>query len=67
MHAVNLLNAEDGGHRRCIMVTNNEVSAEEAGTLLAQGYQPVMRNGKSLALPTMSLGRCTVALLRGMM
>ena len=23
MHAVNLLNAEDGGHRRCIMVTNN--------------------------------------------
>lgn len=40
MHAVNLLNAEDGGHRRCIMVTNNEVSAEEAGTLLAQGYQP---------------------------
>lgn len=40
MHAVNLLNAEDGGHRCCIMVTNNEVSAEEAGTLLAQGYQP---------------------------
>lgn len=39
MHAVSLLNAEDGGHRRCIMVTNNEVSAEEAGTLLAQGYQ----------------------------
>ena len=40
MHAVNLLNAEDGGHRRCIMVTNNEVSVEEASTLLAQGYQP---------------------------
>lgn len=29
MHAVNLLNAEDGGDRRCIMVTNNEISAEE--------------------------------------
>lgn len=29
LHAVNLLNAEDGGKRRCIMVTNNEVSAEE--------------------------------------
>lgn len=29
LHAVNLLNAEDGGHRRCIMVTNNEISAEE--------------------------------------
>ena len=24
MHAVNLLNAEDGGHRKCILVTNNE-------------------------------------------
>ena len=29
LHAVNLLNAEDGGQRRCIIVTNNEVSAEE--------------------------------------
>ena len=40
LHAVNLLNAEDGGHRRCIMVTNNEVSADEAKTLAAQGYKP---------------------------
>lgn len=40
LHAVNLLNAEDGGHRRCIMVTNNEVSADEAKNLSAQGYQP---------------------------
>lgn len=40
LHAVNLLNAEDGGHRRCIMVTNNEVSDGEAKTLTAQGYHP---------------------------
>ncbi len=40
LHAVNLLNAEDGGHRRCIMVTNNEVSANEAKTLSASGYHP---------------------------
>ena len=40
LHAVNLLNAEDGGHRRCIMVTNNEVSADEAKTLKDKGYQP---------------------------
>jgi adenine-specific DNA-methyltransferase len=40
LHAVNLLNAEDGGHRRCIMVTNNEVSADEAKTLTAQGHKP---------------------------
>ena len=40
LHAVNLLNAEDGGNRRCIMVTNNEVSVEEARTLTAKGYKP---------------------------
>ena len=40
MHAVNLLNAEDGGHRRCIMVTNNEVSADEAKMLKDKGCQP---------------------------
>ena len=40
LHAVNLLNAEDGGARRCIMVTNNEVSVDESEELTAQGYQP---------------------------
>lgn len=39
LHAVNLLNAEDNGHRRCIMVTNNEVSNEEAKKLAAKGYK----------------------------
>lgn len=40
LHAVNLLNAEDGGHRRCIMVTNNEVSEAEAKVLMKQGIKP---------------------------
>lgn len=40
LHAVNLLNAEDGGQRRCILVTNNEVSDSEAKSLTKQGYQP---------------------------
>lgn len=40
LHAVNLLNAEDGGHRRCIMVTNNEVSDDEAKTLATHGHHP---------------------------
>lgn len=40
LHAVNLLNAEDGGNRRCIMVTNNEVSADEAKSLSDSGYHP---------------------------
>lgn len=40
LHSVNLLNAEDGGKRRCIMVTNNEVSDEEAKSLKAKGVNP---------------------------
>lgn len=40
MHAVNLLNAEDGGHRRCIMVTNNEVSDAEAKEMSRRGLKP---------------------------
>ena len=40
LQAVNLLNAEDGGKRRCIMVTNNEVSEAEAKELKRKGYQP---------------------------
>lgn len=39
LHAVNLLNAEDGGNRRCIMVTNNEISAEERKGFEARGIQ----------------------------
>ena len=39
LNAVNLLNAADGGHRRCIMVTNNEVSAEEAENLRRRNVQ----------------------------
>jgi adenine-specific DNA-methyltransferase len=39
-HAVNLLNAEDGGKRRCILVTNNEVSEAETKDLKTAGYQP---------------------------
>lgn len=40
LHAVNLLNAVDNGHRRCILVTNNEVSVDEAKTLDRQGIKP---------------------------
>ena len=40
LHAVNLLNAEDGGKRQCVMVTNNEVSDAEAKSLTEQGYKP---------------------------
>lgn len=38
-HAVNLLNKEDGGNRRCIMVTNNEISVDEEKKLTNQGFK----------------------------
>lgn len=40
LHAVNLLNAEDDGKRRCIIVTNNEVSDAESKNLTEEGYFP---------------------------
>ena len=40
LNAVNLLNSEDNGNRRCILVTNNEVSDAESSELKAAGYQP---------------------------
>jgi len=40
MHAVNILNAIDNGNRRCICVTNNEVSDTEAKVLAKQGLHP---------------------------
>ncbi len=39
-HAVNLMNCLDNGKRRCISVTNNEVSESEATVLLEQGFKP---------------------------
>jgi len=39
-HATALLNAMDGGQRRCVLVTNNEVEDETAGLLREQGHSP---------------------------
>jgi adenine-specific DNA-methyltransferase len=39
-HAVARLNRQDGGKRRSIIVTNNEVSPSEATTLRQAGYAP---------------------------
>lgn len=40
MHAVALLNAIDNGNRRCICVTNNEVSEVEEKHLVERGFSP---------------------------
>jgi adenine-specific DNA-methyltransferase len=39
-HAVMRLNKQDGGRRRCISVTNNEVGAEEEKALREKGLRP---------------------------
>jgi adenine-specific DNA-methyltransferase len=38
LHATMLLNAEDGGARRCLLVTNNEVRDETGKALMKQGH-----------------------------
>jgi adenine-specific DNA-methyltransferase len=40
LHAVNLLNKFDSGKRRCILVTNNEVSEDESNQLKERGILP---------------------------
>lgn len=39
-HAVMRLNRQDGGHRQCISVTNNEVAADEQKTLRERSLRP---------------------------
>lgn len=39
-HAVMRLNRQDGGRRRSVCVTNNEVAADEQAALAAQGLKP---------------------------
>ena len=38
LNAVCLLNYEDGGNRRCIIITNNEVSLDDSRKLVRDGY-----------------------------
>lgn len=50
LHAVNLLNAEDNGNRRCVLVTNNEMSVEEEKQLIDAGRLPGDEEWKSLGI-----------------
>lgn len=40
LNALSLLNLHDSGQRRCILVTNNEVSEREAASLSSRGFSP---------------------------
>ncbi len=50
LHAINLLNAEDSGHRKCILVTNNEISEDEEKSLTAQGLRPTDEKWDNLGI-----------------
>lgn len=50
LHAVNLLNAYDGGRRHCIMVTNNEVSDAESKNLSQKGFKPGDKDWEDLGI-----------------
>ncbi len=49
-HAVARLNRQDGGRRQSIMVTNNEVSADEAKELRGRGLRPGDPEWESLGI-----------------
>lgn len=65
LHAINLLNAEDGGKRRCIMVTNNEVSVEEAAMLSEKGYHPGDEEWEKLGIARYVTWPRTVCSIKG--
>ena len=49
-HAVMRLNKQDDGWRQCILVTNNEVSADEQAGLREQGHRPGDPNWEALGI-----------------
>lgn len=65
LHAVNLLNAEDGGHRRCIMVTNNEVSDAEAKEITGKGLKPSDEEWEKLGIARYVTWPRTVCSIKG--
>lgn len=65
LHAVNILNAEDGGNRRCVLVTNNEVSEAEARRLSKEGYNPGDDEWESLGIARHITWPRTVCSIKG--
>lgn len=65
LHAVNLLNAEDGGHRRCTMVTNNEVSDAEGKEMTVKGLKPGDEEWEKLGIARYVTWPRTVCSIKG--
>lgn len=47
LNAVNLLNSQDDGQRRCLIVTNNELSKNKQKNCCLPVYTPEKRNGRA--------------------
>lgn len=65
LHAVNLLNSEDGGRRRCILVTNNEISAEERKEFDARNVKPGDKEWESRGIAHYVTWPRTVCAIKG--
>lgn len=65
MQAVNLLNKIDGGKRRCILVTNNEVSVEEQKSLISAGRHPGEKEWEALGIAQYITWPRTVCAIKG--
>lgn len=65
LHAVNLMNAKDNGKRRCICVTNNEVSAEEQDAFIKAGMRPYDREWEKYGIANYFTWPRTVCSIEG--
>ena len=65
LHAVNLLNSKYKGNRRCILVTNNEVSENEAKILTRKEYRPSDNEWKKLGIANYVTWPRTVCSIEG--
>ncbi len=65
LQAVNLLNAEDNGNRRCILVTNNEVSETEAKDMSIRGLRPGDEEWEKLGIAHYVTWPRTVCTIKG--
>lgn len=63
LHATLLLNAEDGGSRRCILVTNNEVDDKIASSLIDRKVYPFDKKWEAEGIfEAVCRPRCTAAI-----
>ena len=65
LHAVNLLNAEDNGQRKCILVTNNEVSEEEEKSMTEKGLRPTDEKWEKIGIARYVTWPRTVCAIEG--